>query len=593
MTQKAYNLVTFTTVVAGETVRIQLTLDGVWGIKGGVAADVNSATVPAYELDRLGPNLYGIIGTVDFWYSSSPDDIGAPDYSIANITIVNISRGEQGYVKGSDTYQVIDWHVSFADFRYAYAEPRGGRLVDGILNPDPLPDGVSLADCQSLANRCMAAMGAGGGAPASLSDIDPPRDLQWMGAHAATELGKLMQHTGHVYCPHSSGLGYVAKIGSSDLPTPPAERLELDIIAPCVDRRPSAAIYLTAPTPIISTCDKNVSGDNAPTWEYVAQDPSDGLKWKPLASVPGLGGSLANAVKAVKNAFQDVDPKYQKKIGDQVFKCIRLKSSFATPLQAPLLREVIYQDQTTDKPFIEINAAVQEKASGAWSNKTVRLDAEAVESKDNVLTFKQRIGQVDPAEAADFDAYFKLIPENQLKPTYSMEAWDFDAGTKKFGCYGFTLSLGIVSPLDESTARSYLTGYRPNVAVYCCSEIREVGLNGTPDYATPQAIAQKYAQSLLASTPNTRTLRVKGFYAAQISGRVSEIRLDPNQLHTEIVIDGWIAASPAQHAPGSAKAKCSAEPENQNLDQPVKQATRTLGAAADLSAEKRGSLGNT
>jgi hypothetical protein len=406
-------------------------------------------------------------------------------------------------------------------------------LTAGVGNLDPLPPGQTLVNCQTLAAACLSAMGAGGSAPATMNAVSPPRQIEWLGAHAPSELARLLEHTGHVYCPHSSGLGVIQRLLTGGVPTIPADRVVSDITVPGVSRLPQIAIFISSPNAVIRTY--NDQAATAPGWEFVAQNPANGYAWEAL--------DVAAAETNVRNGFKDVAEKDRQLAHDQVFRCIRLKSDRFDRLQSPLLREVYLPDGTVDQPHLITTVAVQDPQSGAWLNRQTRLNAQTVDGTNNILVFDRRIGKVkDADERADFDPFFLKIDAATLKPAYSVEDWQ--DGKKVYAVYGFEISGGAAGAMSESAARSYLTGYRPDTGIFSAPELQCVWLNDdTSNESDLATAAQGMAQALLVEGLSPRTIHLKGYYPCEINGRVSEVSYSPESPATTITIDGWSCPS--------------------------------------------------
>ncbi|HEY0007530.1 MAG TPA: hypothetical protein VGB55_02300, partial [Tepidisphaeraceae bacterium] len=274
-----FNLVTY--LPAGMSERLMLTLDGDWTIGGGSDADRNSAKIPYTERSKLPVSLVNVVGKIEFWGTSHPNAENAvADVVRDGIWLVDVALDAAGITPAGSTAQVAAYRLGFADHRQGFREPRGGRLLDGSGNPDPLGD-ATLVGNEALINACLSAMGVTAAVPNSVNDVEPPRNITWFGAHAPSELGRLLQRCGCVYCCHSTGLGYISKIGVGQLPNIPAGRKATDITVPGISRMPSKVVFFSAPNAVVRTFKELAANNVAPKWEFVVRDFTQSGKWVP------------------------------------------------------------------------------------------------------------------------------------------------------------------------------------------------------------------------------------------------------------------------------------------------------------------------
>lgn len=518
----------------GEPIIVEISGDFV--VTGGLRPNINTGTIKYTERDKLPESLAYVTGDLVFYRDDETVAL-----TLSNYTIVDCVVDLPAILSSETTPRAIRYRLSFADHRHAFVEPRGGRLMDGRGNPDPLED-ATLVQNKALMDRCLDVMGAAVAAPSTVNDVPPPRNVEWFGAHAASELGKLLELTGHVYAPISVGLGEVYKLGYGSSPSPAAEDKIIDITCPTVQRVPLKMIFVSSGQPIIRTYDQDMTGEATPQWEFVVRDPTDGDKWKALSEFTS-GGSPVDWQDQFKKGFPDVDEKYRKMLFDSLWKCIRLKSDRFNRLQSPILREVTYPDLTTTEPHIVANVAVEQGNNGGWKNQQTRLVASLVDGTTNILSFDTRLGTVGGTIRADRDAFFTPINEASIKVTFSVEDWDQDNLTKMYAVFGFVA--GVVSPSDmtDSAAREHLYGYRPDTAVYDAPELKVVYKNdddGTSNYDDMQDDARKMAATIIQqSAVDARTIRIRGIFPWEIDGRCNEIRYNPTQQITTICLDGW------------------------------------------------------
>ena len=548
MPTRNYNFVTFRP--AGTDDRLHLTLEGDWTITGGFDADVNSATTKHTEIAKLPANPTYVSGAIEFWFTADPDAepaegeaAGEPDVVRDGYQIVDLVPDLVARAPGQTTAYIERYRLAFADHRQAFREPRGGRLMRGLVNSDQLPPG-QLLTTQTLVGECLDAMGVPADLPTSLNAFPPPRNLQWLGAHAPSELAGLLARSGHAYCCSSQGLGYVVRVGVGDLPAIPAELLEEGVIAAASTRLPTKAIFTSFPNAVIRTFDEEiptapqVGRPKRPEWKYVVRNWDDYYKWVPIEVM------LNDPEMEVRKGFPSVPPQHRPTISEDAFRVIRLASDRFDPRQCPVLREVIYPNGEIDAPHLIVDVAVQGR-SGGWTNQEdVRINAETVDGSGNLLVFPRRIGGVTNGKAADFDPFFEPVPEETLKPSFSVEDWSKDKAEKIFAAYGYNVSGGGTAAMGNDTTQAHLQGFRPDTGVYCCDELQLVYLNDD-DSNNDLLVADTTAMAgaLAINNLQPRTYVVKGFYAIELTGRVNEIRYNQSEAKTVIIADGWSAAS--------------------------------------------------
>ena len=321
----------------GGSGRLALSLRGGWTVTPGLAPDVNAATVKRAELAKLPPSVAGLTGTIEFWGSSRPGE-GAPDVALAGVSLVDISPGYAGRAEGEASPATLEYDLSFADFRHAYVEPRGGRLFDGAINPDPpLDPAAPLVSMADAIQRALSAMGGAAALPVGLPSADPPRGLDWGGAHAPSELSRLLQEVGAVFLPQSSGLPLVDYPGGGPLPSLPAEDVAFDELSPLADRRALQVAITSAPA---ATLDCFTPASSAATWRYVAQDQAGA--WVPL--VDALAGAYATGAEAVRDGFSKIPEARRERVRKQAYRAVqldRLGGRPHDPARSPILAEAL------------------------------------------------------------------------------------------------------------------------------------------------------------------------------------------------------------------------------------------------------------
>ena len=532
--------------VPGESyVRLNLTPEGPWRVGGGMNPDVNAARVPYAEFDKLGGLVQGLQGVIELWWAADPDSGDAPDVELYGQWLVDASIASVGVLAGEESPRAIEYRLAFADFRHAFVPPRGGRLMSGPVNPDPAPPGTTPLQNSELAAACLDAMGAGGGAPGSLDAVAPVRKLSWECSHAPTELARILDYCGHVYCPHSQGLGYVARRGVGSLPDIPPGRLMTDVAVPLADRRAQVVVFTSAPVPVTLTYDEDA--DPPPAWEFVAQDREG--KWQRLADLADLG----EPQRAVIADFAGVPDEDRERWRGQVYRCIRLDPQRFNPDKVRVLRQAFLADGKTDAIHLKagVIGVATEVLPQVWRNVSRRLDASSVD-EHNVLTMGELVGRhaIFAPQGTAFPKSFQAIPDEELLVTFSVEHYDKDTGKRDFYAAAFSTSQGAVSDLSPAESQSRLAGYRPDTAIYPVQGLRLIRVNGADANAGELADrCRTVARDMAADAAAVRrVVRVQGFIGVEIDGLVSGFSYDVRSGVTEIETNGW--TSPAGPASG-------------------------------------------
>jgi hypothetical protein len=569
--------------------QVRLTLEASWKITAGVKPDVNVARVPWQEFEKLyraptptppdpdgedeggsqegaKPTLH-TSGDVYFYYSSET----APETVMENVTLIQIEPLEIGTVRVPDpadphapptsVKRVVVYRLWFADFRQQFQPPRGGFLTEGEINKDDAAVIVYTPN-SVLARKCLVAMGLIGVNPPETMDYLPPmKNLNWMGAHAATELAKILEYTGHVFCPNAADPEKsIQRIGTGEEPVVPADREAPALVIEGANRV-DTVIVTSAPTPIYDTFDS--SAVNGPRWYFVARDINDPDpksphkgQWLPLDLVDDVGGDIKGEelVRTEFASISDLDRRFT--LYNDLFRFIQLDVSRYPAGKGSVLRAKLLQEPTDSSGFtrardvvVEVPQAPIYIGSGKWTQAVVpnQMPAVWLNSNSNILSTFLRIGRLDtpgPVEEADVTSHFRLSVDFRVH--FTVEAWDATAGQKQFLYFGFKAGADPINDPpqdipDEDARRIFLFAESTQAVIIQMPELRYVRLNGTqiPDQLERM---RKKAQARAADALRTLSRPVKhrfisGFYAVEISGRVTQIELDQDKVMTRLRID--------------------------------------------------------
>ncbi len=563
MDQK-FNIITFT--VTGGHVddnggpTLTLKLDGEWVISCGLEPNINRAIVPFTEFDKLpaGPSGGGPnpdqIGTINFYYSADPAKGGKPDYSIQNVRIVDVAANLVAECKatpaGKSTLRIAEYVLFFADFREKIVPPRGGRLLDGPLNigsddinyPTPL---ASPHDNQDLAHRCLKAMGLDNEVPDAVKSFHPLMNLQWHGAHAPTELAKILEHCNAVFAPQSSGEGLVFTTGSGDLPSVSQDRKEYQLTLPGIDRRGKTVIFSSAPTAVCDTyqlsgVDHTTGGSNPLIYMCKSAGPSGA--WGPMG--PSQASNIQNHSPYPPDAYR----------------ALQINPDTFDPRLRPVLRRVFSSDSVPNRSALTVSATIAtQDLGGAWNNSTdTNIDVTHV-YEGNIIVLAQRLGKVSTPDTGNVDGQFEEIdsgplvtvtvestapcPSNNvlLVREFFYSGWRRDAGT------------GTPTQLSDDEVNNALADPGQDVVIIHRPEMRLVrNQTGASD------ITQKYSSGETDNKADLTTrcqqladrylrgsgspaveIAAKGFLSAEVNGKVAEIRIDQDRCRTVFKVQTW------------------------------------------------------
>jgi len=548
-------------------VTITLKADGEFVWSCGLEPNVNRFLVPFTEFDKLGGNP-DQTGTLNFYYTQDPSQPGSkPDFSIKKMRIVDVAANQVGECKatpgGQSTFRVTEYVLFIADFREKLVAPRGGRLLDGLLNPgsddvlyaSPFP---TQYDNQQLAEKALTAMGLDpNDVDSNLADFPPLRNLQWHGAHAPTELAKVLEHCNAVFCPQTSGNVSIELVGNGDLPQIPAGQQEYQIQLPGIDRRGKTVVFSSAPTAVVDTCTltgvDHASGGTNPL-VYVTRQSDD--------SYAPMGGSLASTIQA-HGAYPS-----------DAYRALAVQPATFDPRLQPVLRRAFSSDSTAVKSGIQVQATIAVQAGdGSWSNQAQTIAVTHVFSEGNILTLAQRLGQVSsptptptptPTPISDPDANFQEVPASgsgSLSVTLTMESVAPNPANnllmvREFFYSGWRRDVGSGNPtqLSDDDVNSALADPSQDVVVLHRPEMRlvrnQTAASGFPasKYSSGETDnssdlntrCQQLADRYLRGSGNpAKEIACKGFVAAELSGQVAEIRIDQAAVRTVFKIMTW------------------------------------------------------
>lgn len=572
------NLVTFTPLDE-ESTRVFLTLPQPFVIKTGLRPDVVRAVVPYTEYDKLGGKPIRT-GRLDFWYSSLPPtrprQRGWPDVSYVDMRIVDVEPGDVGIPAGQSTARVVEYTLLLSDFRERFVPPRGGRVYLGLVNPvigetlakeedaDPTPDAMKLMQ------TCLGQMLAPGryeiaNAP-PIQAAGTPGNLQWRGGYATVEMGKLLDHSSSVFCPQTSGVGAVYRIGEGREVEVPDGRLMATPTIPGADRRGRGVIFTSAPNAVIET--QEVKGPHADGWEFVIQD-TEGA-WRQIDDAK-LKTDLHKLIvgspeDTVRSRYAGVNPLYVDRVRSQLYRCIRLTKFFTKNQPKRLIRRRVEQAAATQggaapKPKlkdVEVFARIArfDPESRMWSNGPTATGAEAgctvryIYSDQNIVQLAELLGTVEPppppeGQAApappfnlpEIEPYFRALKVDGLRAKVSFEsavelAGELGKFVPEYFFAGFYRNERGVTEMTRQEILGELVAPDADTVFISRPDLRLVR-DRSYNFSSPntneedlKTRAKDLAVRYLAAPQTPQVMYVKGWWKVELNGLVSEVELD-------------------------------------------------------------------
>lgn len=560
MAHGPYRIVTFTPD-DDSAVNVALTLEREWEISAGLVADVNQAVVPYTEWEKLAGKSFR--GTVRFWTSFAPAPGVAPDVLLPRTSIVEVEPSRLGQV--GDVSRVVEYRLYLADFRREFAEPRGARLRDGEINPEPARSAatgpvVALVPNSQLLTRAMAKLGVGFELPPPAVDALPPmRKLQWLGAHAPTELARMLDYLGAAYCPRVSVPDWLSSVQLFDagaLPTIDPDDLLPEVALPASDRRSRSVVLTSAPIAVAEGWDFDgyaQSNPAPPVWRFVIQDATGA--WLAIDDPNGLLG--ADPRSHVRRQFIDVPLLHRERVKAQAYHYIQLDPVRFDPRWTRVLQDHIDADGKKRARAGRARIARRDDA-GNWLNsaqKVLFYPSPGGVPELNILYFAERLGKLSGSvvgSTPDPHTMFDPLEVGELEIQFTAELGDTQNQRKEYFAAGFRRepNNAIVRLLPE-IVEDILNGdpTQPDVFIVERPELRLRRFNGLEiNRDELEDAAELLARQYLTSdgTSEYRVLAARGFVAADLSGKVSQIRWDQRALKTTFVINSWWAPSQAR-----------------------------------------------
>jgi hypothetical protein len=406
-------------------------------------------------------------------------------------------------------------------------------------------------------------MGSNAAVNGSPDDFDPPMDLQWHGSHAPSELEKLLDICGLVYCLHLDGTDSIETIAQGTAPTIPAAQLIASADCGNLDFRGKTVVVSSLPSPVIVT--ETITGPNDNTWEFVVQDWDK--VWRSIEAKPDCFEDN-DPVDLIQKQFSQLSTP-NKTLESQLYHCIRLNTAKYPPALTPILAQRFDttgggdEDETGDsdlsdnasadqpptvgKPQILANVAVLPKDISKMPENGTMVDCNVqLKSEGTILTSDVRLGKMSgsPKTRDDYDALFTELVDGDLSVRISHEKLDANFQPVYYvavftgdGSGGITQSSSGDGGSDEDHLKapdaSTLFVPRPDFLLF---EIDGSAWNQSSLDTRAKTLAGDF---LIDASAQTTMTRAAGFVPSDLSGLVSKIEITQRRPQTTFYLNHW------------------------------------------------------
>jgi hypothetical protein len=450
--------------------------------------------------------------------------------------------------------RAVRWRLLIADARQRFEFPGGGLLTQGAINTLPFDDetgkdknGRPLTSNKELADMCLAAMGAGISAPASMTKQTALKNIEWRGTHAATELGRILDELGYVFAVAQDGSFRIFKMGEgsgSEEFSAASQVVPGGITLPGGDRRGKTVVFCSAPTPVANTV--TVKGIKDEAWEFVAED-SDG-KWRWIGDLKILNGKAAPDI--VRNNFQDIAEKYRARARTQFYRCVRLDP--AKWNYAPVYRQLLLKGKPASTPEFDARVAVADQGGRIYVTPAapVRLHVLAIVDAGPagpVVIFNERIGKTTTnanldKKSVNPDADFQELDSVQdFQGKVTIEAQENVGGVYRptYFFAGYIKGPGGIVQLPQDAAKAAMTS--ADTLIVARPELQLLQEDGTETNRQElEDACHALADRWLANSDTLAKVHLLvGFARVNLSGKISSISITQSPPMTKVKEMTW------------------------------------------------------
>jgi hypothetical protein len=525
-------------------------LESPWKFSVGLKPDTNRATCSYAEYAKL---TVGGSDSVKFCFN----DPESPDVTIQGITLQDAEPIEYGAV-GLGVSQVIKYRLLFQDKRFGFVDPRGGRLVGGVINPStetpPFPDRANIPAVQTmtqLIQACLNGMGITATIPST--SVTAPKDLKWFGTHGPTELEKLLGMCDMVFALQPDGTYLISNRNDGSDPTIPAGMALPPAVMDGADARAKTVVFASYPTQITNTLTEDDLDDG--DLIHVYRD-SETNAWHAIDDC-GVFGS-GTAIEEMNNHFPNT-PNPQDQSG--CYRFIRLNPDKWDPINSPVLRKTYPaagedSSDPDDLPPLEdivfkAMIAVQDPSTKLWTmpSDNVQIPVDRI-NDGNIFGFSSRLVKLKsgvtstPDLEGNCDA-IDLDTDINIRFSIGNAPWDSDQQEyiPEYFYVGYTGDPASPTQLDSDDAKAKLGD--PQTIVVPVHELvamrygNDIGTDPTNLMALQNQMKPLAPRFLQDSTKPPRQLSGAGFISFTFNGRITEVQIDQHAITTTFKVDTW------------------------------------------------------
>lgn len=475
--------------------------------------------------------------------------------TIADWTLIDVREMDHGHTDDNGDRRPLTWMLTLEDGRRRLQGRKGGMLFHGVLNR-LRPNGtiIDRVENSALVQHCIDAIKTltyreGPSLPAglvtSLDAFDPPVELIWQGAHAPTELQRLLEWTRHAFAFNQDGTYSIHRLKDpgETLVSPSLSEAKLPGGSIKLgDEAPSKCIIASCPTRNLIERKRTLDTPRPLQWVGVETDgavlPLEDLSWWPAGKTP---------IQVVAANYKDVAKKYQSLARSSIFKMLQLHDDDLNEgwtLVARLL------DEQTDALERGIPLAVRLKAKaalqdeeGTWIQQTdlVPIPNVSIDLERAVVKSGQILVDIDAAEkphnlvgaaalgTGDLELTFSHHPNAGDHTDYYMAVFEWDTGAE--AVVQVTGATAVSDALAEGVPIYTFPDLQLNYREQAHPSIDVDPVND----ATLNAIALKYAGSIISTgSPELRIEQYPKLHSVDCDGSVSAVLWDGNALATTL-----------------------------------------------------------
>lgn len=519
----------------------------------GVWPETVIARICKPELDILTADLSTILDIhlrVGIFGGVQSDTVEVHDWRI-----VDIKEASWGSLTPTGDAVPVEWDLHLEDGRWRLTGDRGGALFDGVLNRVDA-EGAIIApvkknsDLVTLAIARIGGLAYREGLPlsagliASLDAFDPPTEVMWRGAHAPTELQRLLEWTRHAFAYNRDGTYSIVKL--VDPPTPPTPPAIEGTPLPGgqVTLKPETAgrcIITSAPTRNLIQRNRTMLGGqpNDRPLELVGVDvdgsirPLTSLTWWPMGKT---------ALHVFKNRFADVAAEHKGLAEASVYRMWRLHDLDRTAGWTLVSRLLdVGSDEVEPVGFLLKSSAAVEDQFGTWANPVPVgvINGANFDLRQGVITTPRPLVRiVEPTKALHEHAVQLSGLQIDFTFCHLPNAGD---DTDYFNAVYFVDAMGEV--VEDTSPTALADALAEGVPVHRFADLQvhyaETPLTPGPinevNLAAVKAIALKYAKAIItAQNAKIEVREYPGLHDVDPDGSVNRVVWDGRAIRTVI-----------------------------------------------------------